>query len=317
MSVRLYILVSLLLASNIKASEVLSFFPDSNRAQVSQDKQLPWTENDKVCFYRKDKKIACGRISESTAEVAAVEIREQTTAVTAENQKDGKDESFVELTFGKAEIKKGDRVELDNSNESEYLYADSATQQTIEGLRGLQRRPSSLDSFYEEGKEDLLTQIEIPNEDDERTLHHDKISNLTFGLNFIFPTFQYQQAITKKFAVGLTGQFVSTPLSGGNLRGYGGMTTLNFYSLEPFHGTWVQIGMGLFSLTGSTTTSSIDFYAPNILFNTGWRWFWDSGVNFGFAVGVEYFLTSGNSNSIGLDFSGLFPSISLDIGFAF
>jgi hypothetical protein len=49
---------------------------------------------------------------------------------------------------------------------------------------------------------------------------------------------------------------------------------------------------------------------------SGWRWQWDNGLNFGFAVGLNY-LTKVKTANVPLDSSNLLPSILMDFGFSF
>jgi hypothetical protein len=110
--------------------------------------------------------------------------------------------------------------------------------------------------------------------------------------------------------------YISTPISNGSIKGWGGYLTLNQYSLEPFHGSWIQLGLGMISLKGEVGGVEANFYTPAIEGSVGWRWFWESGLNFGFGLGAQYFVAP-KTSAINLDYSGFFPSIAFDVGFAF
>ena len=316
----------LFVASPLMASHVLLFSSDSDEVTISQKTPKPWRENDKVCIERSQKQIACGTIISSSRKRAVVKVSEEerTDGLEKKTSQDSSSHAYVELVFGKEEIKRGDNIvaaQVTSSRETVSQLGepappkeDATTQEIIDGLAGLHRNIASVETSLV-GKEDLLTEIDVK-ENDDRLLHHEKLSNVTAGMNFIFPTFQYQQAVTDSFAPGIMPIYISTPIANGSISGWGGYLTLNQYSLEPFHGTWVQLGLGMVSLTGTVNGVAQSFYTPAIEATVGWRWFWESGLNFGFAVGGQYFVAA-KPATLNLDYSGFFPSVTFDIGFAF
>lgn len=289
----------------------------NNTVTVTHGLERSWAQGDRVCFYRDSSEVACGEITNATHKTAIVDIKSFRDGVTNQTKSDGTSGAYVELVFGRLQMKKSDTPRL-AVGPSERTPADESHQQIlVEGLVDLRRSTQALEN-QTAGKEDLLTEIpHIDRDDDERRLDHGAISMLNLGMNYIFPTIQYQQSVSDGVAVGVMPMYLSTPVGNGKITGYGVFLTLTRYSIEDFHGDFISLGLGYHRLNATVGTGpEVEYNSPAALVNFGWRWMMDSGVNFGFALGIQYMLSPRPAAS-SLDFSGLLPSIALDCGFAF
>lgn len=295
------------------STNILEVRPDSQEIVISHEPDRNWNLLDRVCFFRESIEVACGEVTFTNPKNAVVTIRKIREGLTKRESKESKTESYVELEFGRDKVKNNDRVERFVTPSQDD---DSEAQSIVEGLVQL-RRAASEGRDKLEGKEDLKIENKPATEDlDERYMGHGCMSNISLGLNYIFPAVQYQQAVTNTVTIGVLPMYLSTPTGNGALTGLGTYLTMNRYSIEPFHGDWMMLGLGFFKLTGTANGVSTDYTSPALILNVGWRWFWDSGINFGFALGFQYMI-SPKPPSGSLDFSGLLPSIALDIGYAF
>jgi hypothetical protein len=294
-------------------AHVIKVFSDRPEIILSQDKERPWIVGDRVCIYHQNQEVGCGNIVRTLPKRAYCVLKDQHDTLKKKTVTDNSSSTYLELVFGAMVARQGDRVELTSF---ENPIPDSeTTKEIVDGLNGLRRKPAMEGSL--EGKDDLLLTLDDEKVDqDERLLYHGNLSDLTVGLNYIFPTIHYQQAVWDHVTVGLMPIYLSTPTGSGSLSGVGGYLTLNYYGLEPFRGLWIQTGGGVYSLNTTVAGTGYSYFSPAAVGTVGYRWYYESGLNFGFGVGVQYLFTS-NPSDVSLDFSGLLPSIAMDIGFAF
>ncbi len=140
-------------------------------------------------------------------------------------------------------------------------------------------------------------------------------SNLSVGVSYIFPMFHFQHRLSDTFSLGIQSVLVDylTPV-GNKLRGYDGRLTVNYYQQSLYEGLWIQgaFGIALLSATNNVDTESLTLPTSSVLL--GWRWKWESGLNFGFGAGAQYIFNAKTQN-FNLDFSGVWPALTLDLGF--
>jgi hypothetical protein len=94
------------------------------------------------------------------------------------------------------------------------------------------------------------------------------------------------------------------------------VANVSFYENGWFKGMWVFGGVGLLQLKASLSGGEASFSSILVSAGSGWRWQWDSGINFGFAVGLNY-MSKVKTPAVPLDASNLLPSILMDFGFSF
>ena len=137
------------------------------------------------------------------------------------------------------------------------------------------------------------------------------------GINYSFPMLHYQFSFSEHFAIGLTGILMDySSVNYSNLKGYGGLISLNYYHTGYFEGLWIEGGAGLYQLSLSNA-SDIDLRSVQALMgHIGWRWKWEEGPSFGFATGAQY-LAGLSSSRIALETNGIFPSLLAEIAFLF
>lgn len=325
------ILIALLFSRLAQAARVLQVSgEDGDEITISQEAKRPWELGEKICFHRKSVEIACGEIFKTRTKDATVKISHRRDAI-SQVQAESKTNSYVEIVFGQASVSTKDVVVADPQNAKRMiatstdpfdhapppmLPSDTDKDDSQAGLEAIPRIPASQEVVLL-GKEDLMQGSDLlDNDPDHRAIGKGVMSDLSVGVSYIFPTLQYQQMLTNHIATGVLASVLSIPVGNGSLRGYGGLLTINSYGLEPFRGPWFQLGAGLYSLTANTVGVDETYTSAAALTNVGWRFLWSSGINFGVGVGAQYLFNPKPANS-SLDFSGLLPSISMDLGFAF
>lgn len=319
----------LTVACQCAASTVIAVQKSANTIHVSKDKKRPWVVGDGLCVLRKGNEIACGEITRVAKKFAVASVESTEDNVSKKAVQAADDSTYVELVFDTSVVKVGDSVARDD-DESENTLAESSSPPPGKES-GPARIPSSLSEDWsahvsifgdngrdpaseeEFGKEDLYMEGQAGKHDPDEPW---PLSNLTAGLNYIFPNVQYQQALSDHFATGLTGMYIGTPVGNGSLSGYGGYLNLSYYSQSAFKGSMVELAAGVFAATSHVNGNDNSFFTPSVMALAGWRWLMDSGLNFGFAVGAQYLVTE-SSSAPELGFSGLLPCIALDIGFGF
>jgi hypothetical protein len=301
------------LSSPLFAAKVIKVFSDRPEILLSQDKDRPWIKGDRVCIYHNDQEVGCGNIVRTLPKRAYCLLTNQKDTLRKKTITDNASSTYLELVFGAAVARQGDSATLMSVEDA--IPDSETTKEIVEGLTSLRRKPASEGVLV--GKDDLLMTLDEEKVDKDAGLfYHGNLSDLTVGFNYIYPTIHYQQAVSDHFTLGLMPIYLSTPTGTGTLTGLGGYLTLNYYGLEAFHGLWIQAGGGAYSLNTNVAGASYNYFSPAVVGTVGYRWYWESGLNFGFGVGVQY-LFSSNPSGASLDFSGLLPSIAMDIGFAF
>lgn len=294
-----------------KQIQILNMDLSRDEVVITNDESRKLEDGDKICFYRGTVEIGCGQVIAVTPFDATVKLLTSSSDIhTARTEKNSPTESYVELVFERIEIQKSDRAEFKGA--AEKTQADLTNQTLLEGLVQLRRSVASQrDNLY--GKEDLIIETEKKILDYDSNLDHRLMSNIAVGVNYIFPMVSYQQRITDNLILSVSPTLVNTPAGNGNVGGFGTYVTLNHYGIEAFHGDWIQLGAGFMKLT----SGDAHWNSPAILTTAGWRWFFDGGVNFGLGLGLQYFLNRKPATAASVDFSGLLPSVIMDLGFAF
>jgi hypothetical protein len=329
--VRIFTLFFLLIIGHsfvhpLVAAEVLAVYPKKNHVVISQDSDHTWRNDDSVCFTRHERQIACGKIIKSQKKSSLVEIESSEQAIKRKTIHDSPTYTFLELEFEKAPVKKGDTATYtgsENRGLSSTAQLPPPENSGVSPLLGISEDTKK--SNERVGQEDLLftttenrdpAATESSNDTFGRGGDPRPLSNILAGLDYIFPNVQYQQSVSNHFAVGITAMYMSAPIGSGSLSALGGYLTLNYYSQKSFTGIWAQFGAGYYSESLTLNGNSDSLSTPAAIAVVGWRFLWDSGLNFGFGVGAQY-LTQAKTANVDLGFSGLLPVISMDLGFAF
>lgn len=275
-------------------SEVVSVDLHEKTLQITYDNSNPWTIDDSVCITRDRRDIACGIVTKTNEELATVQLL-TTSEEVSQDQKSDKGGDYIQLTFEFPIPKKGDAVRLVDKSPS----------------LGLRNLASELKTNREFGGEPIRSKI------------YDHLtapppfapsSNMTAGVNLIFPTLEYQQTFNARSAVGVMPIFMNYSVSEGKLKGTGCFVNYHFYSEGNLRGYWAKAGLGIYGLNYAYKNSEDSGIAPAIAGSVGRRIFQNQNVNFGFAAGAQYIFARTNT---GLSFSGLVPSLIIDLGFAF
>lgn len=294
-----------------KPIQILNMDLSRDEVIVTNDDSRKLEDGDKICFYRGQVEVGCGQVISLTPFDATVKLLNHSGDIhTARTEKNNATESYVELVFEKIEVQKTDRAVFKGA--AEKTQADLTNQTLLEGLVQLRRSVASQrDNLY--GKEDLMIETEKRILDYDSNFDHRLMSNISLGVNYIFPTVSYQQRVMDNIILSVTPTIVNTPAGNGNVGGYGMYVTLNHYGIEAFHGDWLQLGAGFMKLS----SGDAHWNSPALIATAGWRWFFDGGINFGTGIGLQYFLNRKPANAASVDFSGLLPSVIMDLGFAF
>lgn len=139
-------------------------------------------------------------------------------------------------------------------------------------------------------------------------------NGVMLGLNYVFPFVRYEHTVARQLSLGATGQFVNHALPSGSLEGYAFFATLSYTNDEAFRGIWLHGGLGYASLSGAGALAA-HVSGPALLFDVGWRWAWEQGLCVGVAIGAQY--VAGSTESLRASYSGLLPSILIDVGLTF
>ena len=149
-----------------------------------------------------------------------------------------------------------------------------------------------------------------------KTQVSDPTGSLGLGVNFIFPRAHYEQVLATHWTLGISAHLVNYPVeSGPRLTGPAYGLSVNFYEAGKLSGLWVRIA-GEFIELKSSGNAANRTAAPGVTGNVGWRWYFNSGINFGIAGGLNYIFLSKELRQE-WKFNGAIPSILFDISFAF
>ncbi len=295
------IVAALLWATDLKAeepaqtfSEVVSVNLKEKVIRVTHDNSSRWTLDDSVCITRDKKDIACGIVIATDNELATVQILSQSENVSTDNASDSAGD-YVQLTFEFPNPQKGDSVRLIDKSPS----------------IGIREIASELKAEKEFGGKQIITNVY-----DHLTLQPPFMpeSNLSGGVNLIFPTLEYQQTISDYSAIGVMPIFMNYSVGDGAVKGTGCFVNYHHYSDGNLNGYWVKAGLGLYGLSYSYQSAEDSGIAPAISASFGKRIFKNENLNFGFGAGAQYIFAKTNT---GLSFGGFIPSIIVDVGFAF
>ncbi len=348
MSIRLFktphfIFVALFVVCTTQGAVVIEYDPLSETIIASNSFSEAINTGTNVCVYRDKTRTACGKIVQATPNAVQILVDEhmQTVDAHAYDVK-RKTNYFVELKFINAPIFDGDCVDvkilgnqrppcsIEGHKISQYVPPVQPVQNEIPPvyIEEKPREPSiKVESVYgATAPENLPEKQELTEEEKKRETAaiaekvETKIpvpahSNLSLGINYIFPQLHFEYKMSEHFSLGINSLLVNYQTSiGNNLKGYGGLLTLNFYSSELFDGIWMQTALGIFQMNASNSISTEQLTLPGGSVLLGWHWKWDSGLNFGLGAGGQYILNAKPSN-FDLGFSGFWPAAVLEIGF--
>lgn len=275
-------------------SEVVSVDLKEKTISITHDNSSPWTLDDSVCVTREQKDIACGVVIKSEGELATVQLLSTSEEVSKAQETDNAGD-YIQLTFDFPNPQKGDSVRL----------VDKSPSVGIRDLASNLKEEKEFGGAVLNSKNyDYLT-VPPPFMPE---------SNLTGGINLIFPTIEYQQTISGKSAIGVMPIFMNYSISDGAIKGTGCFVNYHFYSEGHLNGYWAKAGLGLYGLNYSYQGSEDSGVAPAVSTSFGKRIFKNENLNFGFAAGAQYIFAK---TGTGLSFGGLVPSLIVDIGFAF
>jgi hypothetical protein len=280
------------------APEVVHVYPNRPWVAVTHDEQTPWERGDQLCLYREgmEGEGACGEILFVNQRVAIAKL---TSYQNSHQKKEGssKSETYVEISFNMYSPELGDTARLtgrDPKRAIEELARNLASQKNFGG-----------ESLVKVKKPEWKKPPETP-----------PTSVASLGLNFTSFFMQYQQTITVHSAIGVRGIYLNQNIGEGNAKGIGGFITYDYYSEEDMKGVWVEGALGLYRLRATNGGTGSDFYAPCLNSTIGWRLVWRDHLTFGFGIGVQYLLAS-NFRQLGMDFTGILPSVIFDFGLHF
>lgn len=295
----------LLLTLPVWASEVLEVAPRT--LEISSAKPRPWEIEDRVCVNRRGKRIACGYVIDTTEKGnATVDLYYRRQSHSTEEWEDS-----ITLRFNEEVARKGDTVTLDAKSLRPKYVDDTPLNSELEheNLLALEKASPASRGLASTDEASFLKFRE-----ENKTTGH--LSNVSAGMNYVFPNFQYHQAVSDHSATGVMPIYLSGPAGDGALSGFGAFFNYHYYSNKPFDGYWLQAGLGLYALKatkGALSGNGLSFAGSVAV---GKRWLWKDGLNFGFAVGLQKLLNS-NPGSVPLNFSGIYPALVMDLGYAF
>jgi len=275
-------------------SEVVSVNNKEKTVTITHDNFNPWTLDDQVCVTQDNKDIACGVVVSTDPELATVKISSQTEEIAKAVAEDNSGE-YLQLTFDYPNPKKGDSVRLVNKNPSLEIRQLSSELKTSTEFGGEKISSKIYDHL-------AVPPAFVPE------------SILLGGINFIFPTVEYQQTMTERSSIGVSPIFMNYPVSEGKIKGTGCFVNYHHYSQGHFSGYWFKAGLGLYGLNFKSQSSEDNKVVPAITSSFGKRFFKNEHLNFGFAAGAQYLFAS---TKVGMSFSRFIPSLILDVGFAF
>ena len=157
---------------------------------------------------------------------------------------------------------------------------------------------------------------EVPPVDEEGTTTGDgRWLNFSLGVNYIFPTAALTVHIYRHLALSASASYFSFSTDFAKFVGYEWQGALHYFSDPSFSGTWIRLGYGKGKITLKSTSGEETLDTPTLLGSFGWRWTGSAGINFGFAIGFQYWTRPRGQTENGV--SGLFPVLQLDLGFSF
>lgn len=167
------------------------------------------------------------------------------------------------------------------------------------------------------GRKPAMALLDSVGMDESSGIFHNNLSGgISAGINFFFPTVNYQHTVSSEIALGVLPTFFAVSVNDTSVKALGGYLTGNYYGNEYFRGMWIQGGPGLFyfdTVSGEIQESGTAFA---FLATAGWRGYWDLGFNIGVAAGFQY-IQEPNIGVVEIRSSGFQPLVVLDVGFNF
>jgi len=265
-----------------KTSIVYQVAADQSAIVATHDLSAPWKPGDALCVQRRGYEIACGKVRQANELAALVEIMQKSEAA----------------------IVVGESVREAGAGNSEALQKPPVLAATPPNA------PAAL-AEGEDDERDPAAQIEVS-----QMVGPPKMGNVLAGANYVFPGARYEQALGQHWSIGAGALLVAYPVAGGTLKGTGITGNISYYEAGWFRGLWLYAGAGMLNLKAAL--NGVEEPLSTLLLSgaSGWRFQWENGLNFGFAVGLNY-LTKVQTPSVPLDTSRLLPSVVIDFGFAF
>ncbi len=262
-----------------RTSYVYQVAGDQSAMIITHNLDAPWRQGESVCVQRRGYEIACGKVLQGNALAALVEIS-------------------VKSDYP---VSVGDNIRTAGSGNPEALNRKPIIAAAP---------PAALAAMAEEDREPAAQIIAS------EYVGPPRMGNVLLGVNYVFPGARYEHAFDQHWAVGLGGMLVAYPTGGGTLKGTGIVGNVSFYEAGWFRGLWLFAGGGMLNLKAAMNGVEEPLSTIMLSGGSGWRWQWDNGINFGFAIGLNYLMQVQTPN-VQLDASRLLPSVLMDFGFTF
>lgn len=304
MDLRLFI--AALFCVSALASQVTQVHPSLPIVAISQETEMPFEKDDRVCIVQDKMDIACGDVAELQEKGGAVVKLDFQKENVSKKKRNSKVERVVELEFDYPVPKVGDTVRLVAKNSKETI------RQLTSDLLASNRFAGEVIS---ESREDELQEA-IRRMEASRPFK--PVSVLSLGMTWLYPTLQYQQALSPNWGIGMMALYLNHNVGEkGNMKGPGAFFSYNHYYNGALNGVWWQLAAGSYKVDVDSGTKAGESYQPAIMATLGWRSFWKDSMNFGVGVGGQYLPFGNNAAKTGLTFSGFIPSVAMDVGLAF
>lgn len=324
---------------------------DRNEEITISQGNVPWKIGDDVCVKREGEKLACGKVVAAAPDVATVRVAYWKAKLTRRKMRFRGGDRYIEGKVIKESIPVGTEVAgpaapavaapaapppvvapaEPSPAPPRALAAETAVpapQPAAVPPPAASPAPVTPPAPLASSPPATSTEAPAPSERPARDVAavlpaetvEEKIAaprlNLSIGANYIFPSVQASVAVGTHYTLGVMPSYVIPYGAGsGKISGSGVLVTASYYDKGPFQGLWIEGGVGVSRLTFTIDGAAETLAAPAVLGAVGWRWYWASGTNFGFAVGVNGLFHSPQRKA-DLGFSGLLPALVLDLGFA-
>lgn len=297
--------IGLLLGAASPASQVTGVHSSHLYVAVSQDKDAPFEQDDRLCITQNAMDIACGDVMEVRQNQAIISLDFQKESFSSK-KKNTPSEKIIELTFHYPVPHKGDGVRLVSKNPKRTIR-----QLTSELVASNRFAGEIISEVREEELEEAIRRLEA-------SKPFKPISVLSLGMTWLFPTMQYQQAMSPRWGAGLSALYLNQNVGEtGNLKGPGLFVTYNHYHGGPLNGVWWQIGAGGYHLEAAYQGNVGKSYQPALSALVGWRCSWKNKVNLGLGGGGQFLPAANNAAQTGISFNGFLPSAAMDVGIIF
>lgn len=238
-----------LVCNSLQASQVIESSSNQSKVFISNKTECPWLVREEACVFQKERKVACGRVSQVNENGA-----------------------LLDLDFKTESIEKGHTVKPEKRLLDIRLIDPPLKDRMISGA-------------------------------------------LAFGTNYYFPFLSLELHLIRQYSIGLTPLFLNFSSSGIQLKAYGTYLTFNYSREPPMRNLWVRGGVGFYLIKPVSGTTAESYSSLATLLTVGWRERWGKMFDVGASVGVQYVLNK--AKSLSLEYYGLLPIVTFDIGYRF